>query len=250
MKRTNFTLAFLLGLSACSGADTSKELGAGTVPPSCRKVGAGNPVLVFMTDRRTADFDAAIGRLTDPNTKAFRDCRLGLADTPTVILATYDVQGHISERGSFNLHGTGKSRGRREKNATEEIDRLKAASAAIPADGNGNALFALHEGAQLATSRGGKAAAVVTFGLGRSMFPDGRRLEAVDIDSPAARKAVIDELLRKGLLTQPTPAAVSIVRPAEGVSNPVAVGYLREFVTTELCRTVSTTMCQALEGLP
>lgn len=237
-----------LGLSAC--ASETKLCSAPSESCPCPTEAHGDTALVIITDQASPAYKSAMQRLTAPSTKLFEDGSLGLRGKPTVILATYDSIGALHEIGSFDLEGQGDSRSRKAANAKLVSGCLSQKVASVPAEGQGGSLVrALPNATALARARGASGAAILAFGLSRSSV-EALKLEDIDLATPEARRNVVNELTRVGILGPPQPIAFTFVDPDEGVKSGITGGFIDKFTEDELCKAVAQGFCQRLEVLP
>ncbi len=243
-------VAVLVGLFVLPACSAPELCTAPSEKCACTSPSQGDTALVVLTDKASPAFSSAMARMTAAGSKAFANGRLGLDGKPTVIVATYDAIGAIHELGSFNLAGEADSASRKAANAKLQGACLVKAAAEVPADGStkGNLLRALPSATALAKARGSAGAAVLAFGLGRSSV-EGLELDKIDLGSPEARRKVIQELSRVGILGAPQPVAVTFVDPAEGIESGITAGFLNTFVEGDLCAALTKLRCQRVEVL-
>jgi len=241
-----------LGATVVLGACATEQRPCTAPSPDCAcptGTQGGGTTLVVLTDKASPAFVSAMQRVTAADKKVFEDERLGLDDKPTVILVTYDALGELHEIGNFNLKGEGDTTIRKEANAKLQAACLTQAVGSVRKEASGGNLFrALGNATALAKARSESGAAVLAFGLSRSSV-EGIAVDKMDLAAPEARKNVIHELTRVGILTPSGGVAVSFVAPAEGLESGITAGFVNRFVDDELCAAVGTGRCHRIEVL-
>jgi hypothetical protein len=262
IRRTVGAIVGIALLSSCAGVsgvpqaakcNDLKTCSCGKNPALGVKEG-GVPTVVVATDIVTPEFSSAIKQLASGDNAAFT--AIGITATPRLTLAKVDSAGAVLEIGTFDLAGSGRTNTRKLADARRETKcallTLEAMIASEASKSNStpatkaSLLRAISKLTAIAKTTS-ESSALVLFGLGRSQL-EGNAITDIDLNSPGARKHVVDELIRTQLMGTPTDASVTFVAPDSGVANGVNASQIRAF-STELCRAMTTGPCKQLAVL-